>query len=361
MGWIGIADRDEGRFSTRGFGEDIGFRRIGSEDVLLTRGSFVLETRMSPDSGPQELFSFERSYPWERAFSLKAIPGGGIFLIHKHGHSITHAAIQISSNDRTDVIRISYVWDSIEGWARLGLERPDESGVVIRDIEAPRPFLLADWREAMLGRGRTMAMDVQFAALSTRVEPIGPMPTLCSPSPILTPEGYKPISAMNFGDQVVTAPSETVTIGHRVARTVPARGSFAPIRLRAPYLGLVSDIVVSPYQKVILQGSDVEYIFGRESVLVAARHLMDGRVGRPEPCGALVTYHQLLTARHDVLTVGGTQLESLYIGRIRRDDEKFQSSLLAGYARNTLPEHGRRVSKEIKPFEAITLIDALAA
>lgn len=361
MGWIGIADQTEGRFSLHGFGPDCGFRPIEPSETLLTRGTFVLETRMSPDTRPQDLFGFTRVYPWERSFILKAVPGGGVFVLHKQGPSVQHEALQLPPNDRTDIIRISYSWDTVASWAQLALERPEHDYVLIRDISAPRPFLISDWREAMLGRARMMASDVVFAALSSRVEPVGPAPTLSGDVPVATADGYVPLRRLRAEDRIVTADGKQVSIQSTVRRTVPARGSFAPIRLRAPYLGLVSDIVVAPDQQVVLAGSDVEYIFGRESVLVAARHLVDGRVAYPETSGQLMTYHQLLTARHDILDVAATQLESLYVGRMRRDVRRFEASILAGQPRAQVPEHGRRVSHHIKPFEAITLIDTLAA
>ena len=58
------------------------------------------------------------------------------------------------------------------------------------------------------------------------------------------------------------------------------RPIFHPIRLRAGYFGLTRDIAVSPNQKLVLRGSDVEYMFGREAVLVPARHLLNNIAAR---------------------------------------------------------------------------------
>jgi hypothetical protein len=69
---------------------------------------------------------------------------------------------------------------------------------------------------------------------------------------------------------------------------------------------------------LIILGSDVEYTFGQEAVLVPARHLVNGFAARYEPTGSTVTYTHLLLPEHETLLVAGSSFESLYIGRIRR-------------------------------------------
>lgn len=361
MGWIGIIDGSEGRFSFDGFGHDIGFRPIPRDTEWLTRGTFVLETRVSPDAGPQELFGFDRTHPYDRTFCISALPGGGVTIVLRSKHEVTHTSIQLPATDRTDVIRISFMWDTTQGWAQLCMERPENDLVLLQTLENPLPFLLDDWRETVLGRDRHMAQDVVFAALSTRIEPVGPMPSLAADTPLLSPSGYRPISQIGRGDPLISIQNARVPILHKISRTVPARGSFAPIKLRAPYLGLTSDIIVSPDQRLILSGTDVEYVFGREAVLVPARHLVDGRVASYVNTGSLMTYHQLVMPKHDVLDAVGCAIESQYVGRLRRDSDKLAASLLSAFKRDTLPEHGHRIAQELRPFEAITLIDARAA
>ena len=361
MGWIGIIDRLEGRFAPEGFGHDLGFRKLPRDTLHLDRGTFVLETRVSPDARPQELFGFAHTYPSDRTFLISAIPGGGATLVIQQGEDLTHASVPFPTTDRTDVVRISYMWDVEHNWGKLCLERPDSDLVLQRDVENPLAFALEDWRNTILGHGRYMAHDIVFAALSTRIEPIGPTPSLSAETPLLSPSGYRPISQIGRGDMLISTKNARVPVLHKISRTVPARGSFAPVHLRSPYLGLTSDIIVSPDQRLVLSGSDVEYDFGREAVLVPARHLVDGRVGTFLNQGSLATYHQLIMPKHDILDAVGCALESQYVGRIRRDQERLAASLLAGFKRDTLPEHGHRIAQELRPFEAITLIDGRAA
>ncbi|MFT6024896.1 MAG: hypothetical protein ACI9PY_003030 [Ascidiaceihabitans sp.] len=364
MTWIASADHNEGRFSPYGLGVD---RRAEKQMIvdpssLLARGTIMLETRMSPNGKPQVLFSFKRDFPWSRSLSIQAIPGGGIALVHEHGDHVNHAALRWKGSGRADIVRITYAWDAPRGFGRLSLERPEDSTVTSVDIVNPKPLCTQDLHDVMLGKcERTLANDAVFVALSTEVEPVGPMPTLCPSTPILTPWGTKAAGTLQRGDTVSTPDDGAVPVLHSIKRTVPALGSFAPIRLRAPYFGLRRDIIAAPDQRLVIRGSDVEYMFGQESVLVPARHLVNGYAARYEPAGATVTYTHLLLPAHQSLMVSGSALESLYIGRIRRKEADLQASILAPLDRNSLPEHGKPFFPMLKAFEAIALAAHRAA
>ena len=363
MTWVATADHREGRFSPYGLGVDrqVDVQLNVDPTSLMVRGTIMLETRMNPNGKPQVLFGFHRDFPWSRSLSIQAIPGGGIALIHEHGDHVNHAALRWKGSGRADLVRITYAWDAPSGFARLSLERPEDSTVTSVSIVNPKPLCTQDLHDAILAKGeRTFPQDAIFVALSTEVEPVGPMPTLCPSTPIATPWGPRPAGELQRGDTVST-PDGAVPILHCIKRTVPALGSFAPIRLRAPYFGLRRDIIAAPDQRLVIHGSDVEYMFGQESVLVPARHLVNGYAARFEPTGATVTYTHLLLPAHQSLMASGAALESLYIGRIRRKDADLRASILAPLDRNSLPEHGKPFFPMLKAFEAIALAAHRAA
>lgn len=364
MSWISIADHADRRFSVLGLGADRGDVPLcgtGADD-LLTAGSTVFEARQSPEGRPQVLLGQRTDFPWQRSLTFQAIPGGGIALVQVHGADITHAAIQHQDSGRSDVLRITYSWDSAAKWGRLALEQPESNRIVTVSVPDPKPIPLEDLRDLMLGRGNhTFSQDVVFAALSTQIEALGPMPSFVPSTPIATPWGYKPAAQLRRGDTVHTLHSGVVPILRRLSRCVPARGSYAPVRLRAPYFGLQQDIIVALDQRLVIDGPEVEYLFNKEAVLVPARHLVNGFAARLEPCGDTVTYSQLLLPGHETLFAAGTPLESLYIGRLRRQPIQLASSILAGYDRNLLPEHGQPAHTVLKWFEAITLASRRAA
>ena len=364
MTWLALADKSERRFSRRGIGHDRAEHTLHPSDpeYLLARGSLVLEARVAPDKRPEVLFGYTKSWPDQRSLMLQAIPGGGISLVQVSGENIAHAAIQHAITARTDILRITFAWDAPKGWARLTVERPEAHQVSSRFVPNIRPVALADLRELLLGHDtHTFSPDIIFAALSDKVEPVGPMPSLNPNAMIETPFGYKEAGQLRRGDTVVTRDGEIVPILHRVDRVVPARGSYAPIRLRAPYFGLRDDVLVTPEQRLVIDGSEVEYLFNQEAVLVPARHLVNGFAALKEPAQPTALYTQFILPEHKAVMVAGTALESLYIGRLRRNPEVLKTTLLRNLDRNSLPEHGRPAFKELKWYDAIHLARQRAA
>lgn len=364
MTWLALTDHNDRRFSPRGLGSD---KKTDPQietkgSALLTRGTIMFETRLSADGRPQVLFGYKNTFPALRSLTFQAIPGGGIAMVQVQGSAITHAAIQHKEAGRTDVVRITYSWDSTAKWGRMTLEKPEETAVVTVRVDHPNPLSVDDIRDLMLGRGdHSFASDMIFAALSDQIEPIGPMPTLLADTPLETPWGYKKLRNLKRGDTVNTRDTGVVPVLERTERCVPARGSFRPIRLRAPYFGLQQDIIVSPDQRLIIDGPEVEYLFNREAVLVPARHLVNGFAAIQEASGPTITYTQLLLPQHETLIAAGTAVESLYIGRIRRDTKLLPSTVLGGIEVAHLPEHRQPVHQVLRWYDAIHLARRRAA
>lgn len=364
MTWLALSDHDDRRFSLRGLGADKQDKPLLADhpQSLLTRGTIMFETRLSPDGKPQVLFGYKTTFPALRSLTFQAIPGGGIAMVQVQDQDICHAAIQMSETGRTDVVRITYSWDCNADWARMTLERPEDAQISHAYIDVPKPLSLDDIRDLMLGRSdHSFSADMVFAALSDQIEPIGPMPSLHPTTAVATPRGYKEVGQLQRGDTVLTGNAGTVPVLHSLSRTVPARGSYRPVRLRAPYFGLQQDIIVSPDQRLIIDGPEVEYLFNQEAVLVPARHLVNGFAALEEPCGPVIRYAQLLLPSHETLLAAGTTLESLYIGRIRRNGQHLANSLLQSLDRGTLPEHGRPAHHVLRWYDAIHLARQRAA
>lgn len=357
MGWVGIADHNGGQL----FGSGLDLGRVLLDNpadprALLSRGTLLLETRLSPDGRPQTLLAFRRNQPWFGSFSLQALPGGGIILVDTLGDDMRHVTLPHDPDGRTDVVRLTYSWDVTAKWGRLTLERPETDMVHSVTLASPHPMPRCDLRGIIIDPNqRGLDADVDFFAISTRIEPVGPMPGLTGLLPISTPHGYVSAGKLKRGDLVDTDEGSIVPVLQAVQRTVPARGSFRPVLLRAPYFGLRRDIVVAPQQRLVISGSEVEYLFGREAVLVPARHLVNGISTRYADCPDLVTYHHLLLPGHEAILAAGCPIESLYVGRLRRKPDQLAASILAGLDRGGLPEHPKPVWPVLKPFEAITL------
>ncbi|MBL4768388.1 MAG: Hint domain-containing protein [Rhodobacteraceae bacterium] len=364
MGWIALADHEGHSFAASGLDAPKGAPALidTNPGALLIRGSLVFETRLPLIKRPQPLIFYNRPGKWPLNLSLQAIPGGGLTLILNQGGEILHKSINHSEAGRMDILRITYSWDSPSRWGQLALERSDQEQVILVPVEAPKPLLVSDVQSLIRpSADRYMAPDVIYLAVSTDIEPVGPMPSLAPETLVATPAGYRKIGGLRRGDIVMTANGKCVPVLQNLTRTVPAHGHFRPVLLRAPFFGLLQDITVAPSQRLVISGSEVEYLFGRESVLVPAFHLLGGTSARVAEHGLLTTYSQLLLPDHEVLDATGTVVESLYIGRLRRKKEQLSAGLLANLDRNLLPDHGPSAYPVLKAFDALVLAEQRAA
>lgn len=364
MGWIGLSDREGTRFAAQGLARTATSPDLvdTSPDGLMVRGTLVMETRLPSTRTLEPLFLFEQDGTWPLHFAIHAIPGGGVGLVLGQGDGVVHQTLNHSQVSRTDTLRITYLWDAPRRWGKLVIERPQDEKPLLVDVPAPKPLRVRDARSLLHdGPLRYVSPEVFFLALSSGLEPIGPMPALLPSTPIETPDGYRKLSELRRGDMVLTEAGTAVPVLHKIKHTVPARGSWKPVRLRAPYFDLLQDIDVAPGLRMLLRGSEVEYLFGKEAVLIPSRHLNNGTAAYQPDCGPLVTYMHLLLPNHETVRAAGTNLESLFIGRLRRDRQQLALSLLGGLDRNTLPEHAKRAYQVLGSFDATVLAERRVA
>ncbi|SEQ17098.1 Hint domain-containing protein [Thalassovita taeanensis] len=366
MGWIALSDRNRQVFNLNGIGADAGKAATAGEeltpDSLLIRGSIVVETNLPEDGRPQQLIRYNRDHPWVSRLSLQAIPGGAVVLVITQGKEVFHTALEHDAAGQADRLRITYSWDAPARWGRLSVERIGTDKLFLSEVRDPKPLLLSDLRIMALDPAqRQMDREVDYFAVSTRIEPVGPMPSLTARVPVLTSWGYRAAHQITRGDLLRGPDGGTTPVLATVRRTVPARGAFRPVRLRAPYFGLQQDIVVAPGQLLRLDGSDVDYLFGQQAVLVPAGHLVNGVSAMYCDGGDTVTYSQFVLPGNEPVVAAGAPLETLFLGRMRRKPAHVAASLLAGYDRSRLPEHPCSAYPVLKPFEAITLAELRAA
>lgn len=364
MTWLALADPLERRFSLRGIGSDRCETRRHPDDIkyTLARGTIIFETRLTADSQPHPLLSFAEDWPKQRSLAFQAIPGGGISVVQADSDSIAHSALQPTVAARTDTLRVTFSWDSPRGVGRFTVERPGDNHITSRMIKGIQPIPLQSLRRMFLGQGACcLSKDLVFAALSDCVEPVGPTPTLGPENMVLTPLGYKTAGSLRRGDTIICRGGVVVPVLQAYSRTVPARGSFAPVRLACPFFGLLEDVVVSSEQKLVIDGSDVEYLFNEAAVLVPVRHLINGSAAQKEPCGPVIEYVQMLLPAHEALTVAGTCLESLFVDNLKRDANLLNATIMQDTGPNSLPEHQQAAFKELKWYDAIQLARQRAA
>jgi Ca2+-binding RTX toxin-like protein len=133
---------------------------------------------------------------------------------------------------------------------------------------------------------------------------------------ILTPQGARRIEALRPGDLVITRDNGPQPIRWIGSRTVAGVDKFAPISIAAHVLdGATRPLLVSPQHRVLFTGYKAELLFGCDEVLIAAKHLIDGRdvVVNEQP---EVTYIHMMLDRHEVVYAEGAATESFHVGDV---------------------------------------------
>jgi Ca2+-binding RTX toxin-like protein len=177
---------------------------------------------------------------------------------------------------------------------------------------------------------------------------------------IATPRGARGIETLAVGDMVVTRDHGLQPIRWIGQRTVPARGAFAPVRIRPGVVtGLEADLLVSPQHRMLFQGYRAELLFGESEVLVAAKHLIDGQAVTVET-GGTVTYIHMLFDDHEIVFAEGAATESFHPGGIGLSavTEAAREELFSLFPDlRTLPgSYGRTARRCLKRHEAALIL-----
>jgi hypothetical protein len=367
MCWLGIIDFARGCSDLSGLVQAL--RTEGGGDALMLRGTLVVEMSIPDSPRLEPLLQFSQDGDWPISLAIQAVPGGGVSLILQQSGRLSHATLNPSGAGHTGQVRLTYAWDSLAGYARLALECADSDRVQIALLPPPCPWRYQDLKTLVSpGPLRFTSAALTYLAVSNALEPVGPMPGLAPETPVATPQGYRPVDTLQRGDLVLSESGDSLPVLHVLHREVPAMGIFRPVVLRAPFFGLQQAIQVSASQRLVLSGSEVEYLFGRPAVLVPTRHLMGTSVAtavavpdHPRGKGMTTRYTQLILPDHAPLLAAGAVLDSLYLGSLRRDATRLKASQLAAVDRTTLPEHGPPRYPVLGAFDAAVLAEQRVA
>ena len=124
-------------------------------------------------------------------------------------------------------------------------------------------------------------------------------------------KGQQRIETLKVGDLVKTLDDGLQPIRLVVRGTFRAIENFAPIRFEAGAIGNTKPLLVSPQHRMLITGWRAELLFGQSEVLVAAKHLVNGKT-ITEQLGGTVDYIHLLFDDHQIVFGGGVPSESYY-------------------------------------------------
>ena len=333
-------------------------RENSTSSKHLDIGSIILEVSIDPvNPEPGVLLQYSNPDDPECHFSLWTDRNGATSAKLCTGGSNNCITTSRSTSAIHSHLRITYSWNLFNQTILLTIENLEQGTLEQTECSAPLP-MPTQIINALLSQSKAgqVAPNVTFLGVSDRIEPVGFLPTIAEGSPVGTPLGPQMINDLKVGDLVTTVDRGAQPIRWICKRTVPAIGLFQPLRLRAPYFGLTRDVLVAPEQRIAFENSEVEYLFGVESVLVEVRHLTNNVsvlpvLGKSES----VSLYQLLFDHHELITVAGCQMESLFVGQIADKPDVISSTLLKDMPHENLPRHEGLARPMLRSYEAMTL------
>lgn len=253
---------------------------VSQPAAALHRALFICEVAL-PLSDTTVLLDWQPDGPEAHTLSIFIDAAMGLVLLQRTGAQVRRLVLPGPLPTEHGTARIIYSWNQFaDRWSltysRLGSgEESRASGV--------NPILLEPDRLYDLCRPDGVGLrhpNLLWFGITQGTEPPERAPWIGLRTPIETARGPVPAGALKPGDMVVTADNGLQPVMRINRMRLPSRGSFSPVILRAPYLGQGSDVLISADQLVLLDGPEVEYMFGEEEVLVQAGMLVDGTIAR---------------------------------------------------------------------------------
>ena len=149
-------------------------------------------------------------------------------------------------------------------------------------------------------------IDTGFVTIAT-------VPCFVAGTLIETEHGRRRVEDLTPGDMIWTMDHGLQPLRWSGQRTVPAVGAFAPVRVAARTFGNHGTLMLSPQHRILVRDPLADLVFGTPEVLVAAKHLVNGRTVQTIE-GGTVTYVHLLFDRHEIILSNGLATESFLPG-----------------------------------------------
>lgn len=335
-------------------------RRFGSAPLpdSLPRGTLVVELDLSQFahvSAP--VLRLKTGAESTRIFALERMTDGRMHLLRRDGQHVSNLSIGLGREPVSGWLRLTYHWDTKCQRSLLTSENQTAGTIRQQEITEAMPLSQDDVRNLFVSEnGCQRHVSIGWFALGDHLQPVGPTPGLAGSTLIGTPDGPRPLKNLRAGDRVLTADGGPQPVIWRGGVTVPSVGAFRMVRLLAPYFGSSRDLLVQPSQRIALSGTEVEYLFGEDEVLVEARHLVNGQTALWEAEGPLVACHSLLLENHALIQADGCWVDSQYMGRIAKSPDLARTTAPGSViAARDLPCHKAPVRRELLAFEAQTL------
>lgn len=277
--------------------------------AVLSRGTLVAEVALPLVPGSL-LLDHRHGTATAAALSLSVEPDGSLLVTHLRGGALMRHRLQAPLPRGEGIGRILFAWDAPARFWSLRFEiagQPDRGEIATGATVMPPA--LGDLAALCAGKGgRLRHASVLWFGVGSGFGLPAPRPWLGLRSAVETPGGPVAAGQLRPGDRVLTLDRGPLRVRTLRPVTVPARGSLAPLLLRAPYFGLRADLHVGAGQLVLVQDVAVDYLFGEDRVLVEAVDLCDGIRALPDRRRATAQGVEIALEDEALLLVGGLVL-----------------------------------------------------
>lgn len=255
---------------------------IDLPDRVIDDGLFICEVAL-PLASTTVLLDWQTTEPEATTFSIFLDQDRGVVVLHRRGDTIHRHMLPGPLPFGSGSARITYGWGRRSGkWSltfgRIGMGEECRA-VGINPICLSTTSLAALCRSDGAGSRHPSLL---WFGVTQGASPPERAPWIGLRTPIETVRGPVPAGRLTVGDLICTADNGLQPVLGLQRLRLPSRGSFAPVILRAPFLGQGTDVLISADQQVVISGTEVEYMFGVEEVLISAGALANGSIAKTD-------------------------------------------------------------------------------
>lgn len=295
MSWIAIWD---------GEGAVRAPRNTVSRTDGLSNATIFIEGRLI-NAAPVPVLLWSGTGDAASRFDLHRMPDGAIRVKHRDLCVLTEPGLLSAG----ETFQMHYRADEKGSSGILDFVNLDAGHRVMMCPGVPVTPCLADF----MPENQAFLAPLSLAAVATHDVPIGPVPGIASGTLINTPQGPTRVENLRPGMLVDTLDAGPQPVRWTESREVLCRGTTAPVLLRAPYFGLPQDIIVTADHRILMDGSEVEYLFGEERVYARAGDMVNSMSVRRDQSTLTRIFHQVMLDDHDCLQIGRCRIETLLL------------------------------------------------
>lgn len=280
------------------------------EGQELHAAQFICEVSL-PLASTAVLVDWQPETGAARTFSVFLDEATGIVVLDRQGRAVRRHVLPGPLPMGSGTARISYRWNRLTDRWTLTYGRIGHGEERLSQGANPISLSRHDLADICRPDGAgSRHPSLLWFGVTKGAAPPERAPWIGLRTPIQTARGPVAAGLLRPGDMVRTVDNGFQPILRINRLRLPSRGSFAPVVLRAPFLGQGSDLLLATAQLIALRGPEVEYMFGVEEVLLPAGAFADGTIARPDGLRASTDGIAIDTGLPELLIADGLRLLS---------------------------------------------------